>query len=364
MSPSSIKSVVIKPHHIAGVALFALVGAFFYIYSQHFSSEALNGKKWQDEKWRDTDVRDAPFIHVMMGADLWSIFVDRLGENHDGKFPLFTGAPLHSRNLVARPCQPAPHQIMVMMPAEKFLVDEYYKRQSGKNPDLVLSPGPPIRHTRLVLLMSPTTYARLSSALAKPDFLVDWLAACSATSHQTQPVLFCMADPNTCSSSWIGLADMAAEKMGGAQNLTAGTAQIGLDEVIRNLKSAITIEGSSDRIEMYKYLLAGCPEGRILLTYDHLSKLIKADPTHKFVVVKPRVKFDPTITSLIVFRQSDHFILSDYLPTLMKEWTDLGLKDVDSTDDAAEKTSVEISPLSAVPSYQEMRTFLEKWNSD
>ncbi|HEX4140350.1 MAG TPA: hypothetical protein VHY09_08390 [Candidatus Methylacidiphilales bacterium] len=303
---------------------------------------------------------DVPFVRVLLGADLWTYFDSSLLDRTPRRFPAYSVDPVESRGMLEIAPKVQPDELLVLVQAERFLSEEFL-RQPGEPPGVHVAAGPFLRECSLALVMSKETRAQiLKTTPAPPNTLLVWLNACTAASRPGQPITFYMADPNQCSASWIGLSELVAEQMGNLDQKQLGAvADEQLSQALSEMGRQVTIQGVSDRLELFKLLLGRYRPGAVLLTYDHLAAPLQQGYTGDYTFIVPEKHFHPVVQALLLTRIAS-LDTARYLPTLLHSWSDCGL-----IQDAFR--SQVPTPLAndenRVPPYATMRRILEAWNS-
>ncbi len=301
-----------------------------------------------------------PNARFMCGGSLWCLFDASLQDRFGRPFPGFSINFFESRTALSVPPKPYPHEILIMLPAEQFLADEIFKRQSVQK-DVTFDMGPEVCETHPALMMSARTRDVLTQSGKRPlATLADWLTACRATVSSAKPVRFVMADPGTCSSSWLGLADLLVDHLHVDSKKLAGVPAGELAAAVDEIRPEISIEGNSDRIEMYRFLVDGCPDDRVLLVYGHLAEPISASGSFgNCAVVTPQLHFQPIVRAIIETKRIDNISPAPYLPTLLDHFSRALLPDMvlPKPADSGAPAAVPVP----TPDYATMARILELW---
>jgi hypothetical protein len=342
-----------------GALLAAFIGLFAAAYFYQVASPQMPRPVLNPTGEISIPVGTPPLIRFLLGGDLWCLFDPSLQDNFGRPFPQFSISFLSSRSTLEKCPTPYSREILLIMPAEKFLADEL-ERHESTDPELSVQRGPDICQTHLALLMSPKTHDALMSISATPlSTLADWLRACEATSGGPAPVLFTMADPRTCSSSWMGLAEMMADKLPADGRLADVPTNV-LATDIADLRRKVSVQGNSDRVEMYRYLLDGCPDNRVLLVYSHLADEITATGAFSgYTVVVPQLHFQPVVRALIVTQRNSHLDAATLLPPLLTQFQRSLLPGMNLPPHSQNGAPPIANP---VPDYTTMSRLLKQWS--
>jgi hypothetical protein len=303
---------------------------------------------------------DAPVVRLSLGADLWTLCDSSLLDFTSRRYPSYSVEALESRNIFALHDVPLSGEMLVLAPAERFLAEEFL-RQFQALPGVKITPGPFLCETSLALVLSNDTKTQILRSVATPPrTLLDWVKACTAASRPDHPVSFSMADPGKCSASWLGLVELVSEALGNldAQHLR-GVSDAQLSQVISQLRAEAKVNGNSDRLEMYKFLLGQYPPGTVLLVYDHLAKPLLNGNSSDATVIIPEKYFHPVVQTVIMSK-IPHFQLGLYLPALLNSWAATGL--VQSGVFTTPSGSLEPG-INCVPDYKLMKRVLDEWTS-
>jgi len=169
-----------------------------------------------------------------------------------------------------------------------------------------------------------------------------------------------MADPNTCSSSWLALAELLSERFSSEDRGLANLSSRDLTTAVAELKSQIIVQGNSDRVEMYRYVLDGCPDNRVLLVYGHLADLMSATGAFSgYTVAVPHLLLQPVVRPLAVTRRDNHF---DTTPSLSPLLTQFKRALLPAMRLPTNSPSPALEILHPVPDYATMSRLLDQWN--
>lgn len=293
---------------------------------------------------------------MMLGANLCSLFDISLQGPFGRTYPEYSVYGLRSRLTLEVMPKPLPNEIRLLLPAEKFLAEEI-TRNAGTDPKFNVKLDRVVCETHLVLLMSPKTQASLAGS--KPSTLLDYVRVCEATNSQPDPVRFTMADPDTCSSSWLALAAMLEDQFHTTGQRLAEVPPHDLESAVTDLRNHIVVQGVSDRLEMYRYVLGGCPDNQVLMVYGHLAELLSATGAFNgYVVVAPKLPFKPMVQALVLTRREDKIDTEAYVLVLLKHFDDALLPSMKLTPPNA--TAPGLSD--AAPDYATMTRLLDLWD--
>lgn len=263
--------------------------------------------------------------------------------------------PSFSRSLASHPIlYPKNNIYIILLPNEQL--SEKYCSQFPAESGVIAKLGPPVYSMGLSLLMSKGTYTHFQKRQSSlPRTLAGWINLCASEANKNNPCYFYMPDPNTSSSSWMGLAELVKEETAPSAVETDSPGTTRYQQILSPYKSKINVRGISARIESFKFALDDDYSRGVLLLYDHLaSSLVEGKIRSDLIKINLDCLVKNVVTPIIEYDQSRFTHSKDIaIDSIIKI-----LQDNYSTFQKPNSQS------DIKPPYSNLKKMLSAWNTD